>query len=573
MAVDLTALRPASDAGPVMLLSVGRRDELVRRLKTLGWDVIGARRVAGLAARAERARASVVLIDSVGTGARASEALLQLGQSVAGRVVLYEGEHAAQIANFIAGGATHLLPDTSGDLQMATTLRAASRILERQVKQPTDVQRDAMTGLISPATLKTWINGVLDRSPVAVLLVNVLRFDTINAAFGRDVGDAILRTLAHRIEPLVADLAGVECALARLPGAEFAIAISGDIKPERLQLLGEAIVESASRPLSAESEIIRLGCRIIGVQAQSSDKGAAQLLRRASHILGQFRSSAAGPVQLMIGERSDLANQSLSLHADLRNALAAGEIEILFQPQVSTLGNRIEGVEALARWQHPVHGQIGAVTLFTVAEQSNYLLELSAYVQRRALTLAAAWPPELAHLRLSLNVTANDLSRTRFAQQFLASVDESGFPRGRLTVEVTESGVMANVDAAAKKLAQLRAAGCRVAIDDFGTGYSSLAWLKSLPADYLKLDKGLSGDILGGERDAVVIRGVIEMARSLGLTVIAEGIESENQRSLLAQEGCTLFQGFLFARPLDLAGLIALVGASGRSPTLVTPAR
>ncbi len=413
----------------------------------------------------------------------------------------------------------------------------------------------------------------MERGTVSLLLANILRFDTINAAFGRDIGDVLLRTLAHRIEPLVADLVGGRWALARMPGAEFAVAIAGDVQAERLQLLAEAMVESVSRPLSAENEIVRLGCRIVGVQSLASNKGGAQLLKRASQALGEKREAGSDSVHILIGNSNLPESQTRSLHADLRNALASGEIDILFQPQVAIANGRIEGVEALARWQHPRHGQIGAVTLFTVAEQSDYLIELSSYVQRQALTLAAAWPSSLSHLRLSVNVTATDMASARFVRNFLALVDESGFPRERLTIEVTESGVMANLDASAKQLAQLRAAGCRVAIDDFGTGYSSLAWLKALPADYLKLDKGLSGDILGGERDAIVIRGVISMARSLGLSVIAEGVESETQRALLIREGCTLCQGFLFAPALDLAGLVALVGSDGRSSSVAEPAR
>ena len=139
-------------------------------------------------------------------------------------------------------------------------------------------------------------------------------------------------------------------------------------------------------------------------------------------------------------------------------------------------------------------------------------------------------------------------------------IEESGFPRGRLTIEITESSLMQNLEATAKTLSQFRAVGCRVAIDDFGTGYSSLAWLKTLPADYLKLDQGLAGDIMGSERDAVVLRGVIGMARSLGLSVIAEGVETETQLALLAREGCTLYQGFFCSPPVDVVGLLGLLG-------------
>jgi EAL domain-containing protein (putative c-di-GMP-specific phosphodiesterase class I) len=165
----------------------------------------------------------------------------------------------------------------------------------------------------------------------------------------------------------------------------------------------------------------------------------------------------------------------------------------------------------------------------------------------------------MSKLRVSVNVTAADIARPNFVDDFLDRVDEAGFPRDRLTVEVTESGLISDLAGAAELLARLRSAGLRVAIDDFGTGYSSLAYLKALPLDYLKIDKRLSQDIEGTPRDRVVVRGVIDMARSLGLAVVAEGVETEHQLELLAKEGCQYYQGFLCAGPLDATSLARLV--------------
>jgi EAL domain-containing protein (putative c-di-GMP-specific phosphodiesterase class I) len=246
------------------------------------------------------------------------------------------------------------------------------------------------------------------------------------------------------------------------------------------------------------------------------------------------------------------------LEVDLRRALDQDEIEILFQPQVSVATRRIVGAEALARWRHPQLGELGAITLFSVAERSDYLVQLSDHVQRKAIAAAAAWPDELAGLRLSVNITAADIVRPGFAEQFVRLVRDSGFPPGRLTVEVTEGGLIDDLGAAANLLARLREGGLRAAIDDFGTGYSSLAYLKALPLDYLKIDKRLVEDISGSPRDQVVVRSVIDMARSLGLEVIAEGVETEEQLALLAREGCNLYQGFLCSPPVDTPTLAAL---------------
>jgi EAL domain-containing protein (putative c-di-GMP-specific phosphodiesterase class I) len=226
---------------------------------------------------------------------------------------------------------------------------------------------------------------------------------------------------------------------------------------------------------------------------------------------------------------------------------------------VSVIDGTINGVEALARWQHPQHGELGAETLFAVAARSGYLTELSAHVQKRAATKAAAWPQALAALRLSINVTPADIARPAFVETFLRMIDDAGFPRDRLTVEITENGLIEDLDAASTLLAALRAAGCRVAIDDFGTGYSSLAYLKALPLDYLKIDRRLAQDIAGTARDRIVVRGVIDMARSLGLSVIAEGVETDEQLTLLAAEGCQYYQGFLCSVPITGAALIAMI--------------
>ncbi len=182
-------------------------------------------------------------------------------------------------------------------------------------------------------------------------------------------------------------------------------------------------------------------------------------------------------------------------------------------------------------------------------------------MQRAALVHAAAWPDTLSHLRLSINVTPEDVARADFVAWLLALTDDSGFPRDRLTIEITEGSLIADLDDAARLLTDLRAAGCRVAIDDFGTGYSSLAYLRALPLDYLKVDKRLTQDIAGTDRDRVVVRGVIAMARSLGLIVIAEGVETPEQRDALAADGCELYQGFLCAEPLETAALVELVGS------------
>jgi diguanylate cyclase (GGDEF)-like protein len=421
--------------------------------------------------------------------------------------------------------------------------------------------RDPLTGLRDLRAGKAWIDERLEagadvQPTLVLLLLAVSRFDAINAAFGRATGDTVLQAAGRRIERLVAP-DGERRFVARLAGPEFAIILSSPTSLGEGRFLAGQLVETLARSFMSGDHVITLSSRI-GVVASAPGDDAASLLRRASAALVEAKGEGSPIKVLDAGARSEFALGD-QLEIDLRRALDQDEIEILFQPQVSVTGGRIVGAEALARWRHPTFGELGAHTLFGVAERSDYLTQLSDHVQRKAIDAAAAWPDTLGRLRLSVNITAADIVRPGFASQFLELVRDSGFDPKRLTVEVTEGGLIEDLNAAAYLLARLREGGLRVAIDDFGTGYSSLAYLKALPLDYLKIDKRLCEDITGSPRDRIVVRSVIDMARSLGLSVIAEGVETQEQLDLLAQEGCNLYQGFLCSRPIEPAALAALM--------------
>jgi diguanylate cyclase (GGDEF)-like protein len=391
---------------------------------------------------------------------------------------------------------------------------------------------DVKVGLVLEGSKATGeIKRRLKAGRVSALLVAATRFEAVNAAYGREVGDELLGAVAQRIASAVR---GVDptATIARVSGAEFAVLVPQG----RGERLAADICHRIDRPFMIGGQIVAIGCRI-GVVESAVGEDSAGLLRRASLALAEARVSDVSAIRAIGADDDGEALYDASLESDLRRALDDNEIDLLFQPQVEVSSGRMVGVEALARWNHPDHGDLGANTLFAVASRSDYLLTLSQHVQHRALAQAAAWPAALSSLRLSINLTANDIAVADFAEVFLAKVDASRFPRARLTVEITESGLIDNLERAADVFATLRAGGVRVAIDDFGTGYSSLAWLKALPLDYLKIDKGLAQDITGTTRDRVVVRSVIDMARSLGLAVVAEGVETDEQLALLAAYG------------------------------------
>ncbi len=247
--------------------------------------------------------------------------------------------------------------------------------------------------------------------------------------------------------------------------------------------------------------------------------------------------------------------------ADLQAAIANDDVKIVFQPQVDMASGAIAGVEALARWRHPELGELGPHKLFDIARRSDTIAALSHHIQDRALQIAAKWPASLGSLRLSVNVTSEDLALPSFAAGMRERLERTHFPADRLTLEITETGLIADLDRAARVLATLRDAGIRIAIDDFGTGYSSLAYLKALPLDYLKIDREFAHDVTGSAKARAIVNGVIGIARAIGLEVIAEGVENEEQRALLAAQGCALYQGYLFSRALSSSALVARVNS------------
>jgi predicted signal transduction protein with EAL and GGDEF domain/ActR/RegA family two-component response regulator len=555
---------PTSEAlaTPIFLVADVHSEALARMLSAIGYKVVVSDGAADAAARFVTSGAAICIIaldgkTKVGLDALTGAATLQR----AATLVLSEPTDAA-LDRIIASGATHYLPRPFADVDLARALRLADRHVERlRGRRERRIPRELSFAVESEVGARERIAARLadDIAPLGLLLISFTRFDMINTAFGRGTGDILLDAVAERIEPLVAEYGGDRGFLTRMGGAEFIVTLDGISAVER-EALANQIVARVERPFLADGHMVTLGCRI-GIVESAPDDTATLLLRRAGVALAEARASDGSHVRALSAADEGAALFDASLQADLRNALDRDEIEILFQPQLSIASGRVIGVEALARWQHPVHGELGAQTLFAVAERSDYLTTLSAHVQQRAAILAAGWPEPLGKLRLAINLTASDIARVGFVDSFFAMIDASGFPRERLTVEITESGLIEDLGGAATVLAALRAGGCRVAIDDFGTGYSSLAYLKALPLDYLKIDKELAGDISGSTRDRIVVRGVIDMARSLGLAVVAEGVETEAQLALLAAEGCNYYQGFLFAQPVGVDELVRLVSA------------
>ncbi len=483
-------------------------------------------------------RASAI-IDARGRGCAALAEVR--ARAAAGEALLVLTDSAAAAAPFVEAGAAGFLANPRDEAEIAMALRFIHANL------PADRRAVSLIDGEEGQRLRGWLAArIAAGGACSVVAVTMSRLDLVNAAHGRERVDAAIAQAGARI----AAAAGPGAAIARVAGDHFLIGLD---TPPVAALAG--IGSALARPFIVGGGPILIGHRI-GVADHDRGEDADALLRRAGDALAQARISAGATVRIAAPEETGSLD---ALAADLHHAVTGDGIAILFQPQVEIASGRIVGVEALARWQHPRLGPLGADTLFAAADRADLGIALSDHIQELTLRRAAAWPRSLAALRLSLNVTAADLASAGFSCLFLDRVDRSGFPRGRLTVEVTETGMILELERAAGVLAELRGAGCRVAIDDFGTGYSSLAYLKALPLDYLKIDKALACDIVGNPRDRVVVSGVIDIARALGIAVIAEGVETPDQLALLKAEGCGWYQGFLCAGALDEATLVAMV--------------
>jgi EAL domain-containing protein (putative c-di-GMP-specific phosphodiesterase class I) len=281
------------------------------------------------------------------------------------------------------------------------------------------------------------------------------------------------------------------------------------------------------------------------------------MLDRLGHALSAVEKVQGRRIVWADREAVRAGRTAAQLKADLLGAIDRDEIEILFQPQFRVADDSLTGAEALARWRHPTLGRIGAAALFAIAERTDHVAPLSHHIARRALTAAALWP---GALRLSLNVTPADLAAASYAREMPALVEASGFPSERLTLEVTEQSLLHDIQLAADTLRALSGAGMRIALDDFGAGFCNFRYLKLLPLDYLKLDRAMVDGIAEDDRDLAVLRAIVAMASALGLQVIAEGIESEQQRARIAAEGCAFYQGFLRAQPMTAGEFLDLAG-------------
>ena len=398
----------------------------------------------------------------------------------------------------------------------------------------------------------------------ALLFLDLDHFKHINDSLGHPVGDSVLRLITARLEASVR----LEDTVARLGGDEFVVLLSG-LEGKRSEVTRHVRqVADKLRQLLAEPMLLD-GHRLqvtpsIGV-ALIPDHGntPADLLKRADIALYRAKDSGRNAIQLFRTTMQDAASARLRLENDLRLALARGEFELHFQPQVDARDGKVVGAEALLRWQHPQLGPQSPAQFIQVLEESGLIVEVGGWVLAEAChfcsRLLADGLVDSERFSLCVNISPRQFRQHDFVERVASSLRDSQLPNATLKLEITEGIVIQNIDDTVGKMLRLKKHGVSFAMDDFGTGYSSLTYLKRLPVDMLKIDQSFVRDATNDPNDAEIIRAIVAMARSLGLALIAEGVEQQDQLEFLQSQGCHLYQGYLFSKPLAQEAFRALL--------------
>jgi diguanylate cyclase (GGDEF)-like protein len=421
---------------------------------------------------------------------------------------------------------------------------------------------DELTDLPNRAHLRERFDLALQRAGageqhLAFLLVDVDHFKEINDTLGHDAGDQALRELGTRLRALVDE----DTLLARPQGDQFAFVREYETEDEVVSLAGR-VRTSIEQPLEVSGIHVALEASV-GIALHPRDGNDADALFRRADVALQAAKSRRIGILSYRPEIDPHDPEELSLVAELRGAAGRGELLPHYQPKVDLAGNVIAGFETLTYWQHPVRGLLSPGAFIPVAERMGAIRHLTRDVFDLAVAQLCEWRDRGEALPLAVNLSPIDLLDLQLADDLAAVLEESGIEPRLVCLEITETTVMADVDRAHSVLDGLAASGFRLSIDDFGTGYSSLAYLKNLPVHEVKIDRALISGIAASDPDRTIVRSTIEMAHSLGLAVVAEGVETPDQQAWLCTLGCDYAQGYLYARPLPAAQLEASLAHSG----------
>ena len=429
---------------------------------------------------------------------------------------------------------------------------AEKKLLQQQEMLYHQAHHDALTGLANRVLFNDRLEQAIikakrNKTKLVLFFIDLDRFKEINDSMGHDIGDEVLKEVTARLESAIRK----EDSLARLGGDEFTIIIENLVDVQNVSFLANKILKVLSNPVIIDDNKLYISSSI-GISIYPDDGTSTQnLLKYADSAMYKAKAEGRNNFQFYSSEMTELAFERVVLETSLRVAFENNELVVFYQPQVNGKTNQIIGMEALVRWKHPVMGLISPAKFIPLAESTGFIVEIDRFVMRTAMTQMVKWYEKgLNPGVLAMNLAVKQLQQEDFVSFFENLIKETRCKSEWVELEVTESQIMSKPEEAIKILNKISNIGIELAVDDFGTGYSSLAYLKKLPIDKLKIDQSFVRDLPEDEDDIAIAKAVIALATSLNLNIIAEGVETKEQKDFLVQNGCKNIQGYYYSKPI-----------------------
>lgn len=417
-------------------------------------------------------------------------------------------------------------------------------------------RHDSLTGLANRAVFNEVISEELERRPhesIGLLCLDLDHFKSVNDTLGHPIGDALLKIVSQRLQRQVRD----GDVVARLGGDEFAVLQLGGEQPAAAERLSKAIVESLIGAYEIDGHSVQVGVSIGIAVAPVDGREAETLMRNADIALYRAKSDGRGVFRFFEAGMDEKMQARRQLEMDLRQALLQRQFEVFYQPLVDIPTQKINACEALLRWRHPTRGLVPPDSFIPLAEEIGLIVDIGEWVLEQACHEACGWSPDIS---VAVNVSPAQFGSMRLVKAVERALKKSGLSPDRLELEITESVLINDTSHTLELLHRLKSLGVRISMDDFGTGYSSLSYLRRFPFDKLKIDRSFIGDLTRDPEASAIVRAVIQLANTLGMSTTAEGVEDSDQRDLLQALNCRQFQGYLVSKPIDAAALHAFLG-------------
>jgi diguanylate cyclase (GGDEF)-like protein len=439
--------------------------------------------------------------------------------------------------------------------------------------------QDALTGLpnrrffIKQLGNSLYLTRLRQRNSTAVLAVELDRFKTINDSLGHAAGDELLIQAAQRFAGCMKP---AEFVVARLRGSEFAMLLGGIVDQGAALKTAKSLQRTLADPFHIRGQTVFTGATIGVTLSRTGFEQPEELLRSADVALSRARSEGQGRIVLVDAAALDQASSLQQLETDLHRAIERSEFRLQFQPIVDLESGGLVGMETLVRWHHPLEGLIMPGRFIALAESTGLIVPITRQLLRAACLQARAWRERLpadVSFYISVNMSTQDLRETDVCDFVAGAIAEAGLPPGLLRLEVTEGIMIEDLRATRELLARFGQLGIPLLLDDFGTGYSSLSYLSRLPFDYLKIDRAFVNRLSPDEQDPGIVRAIVQMAKSLGMKTIAEGVETPHHWTQLKALGCDLGQGYYFSKPLDAGAMEEMLVSRRKWPVYAADPR